>query len=136
MLFHRTNFSEFVFLAHNWLRQSQCPAQDLRLNLVYSVSLLVSYAFTAVQGFILDWRGPRLTFTIGVLLYTIGAVSYVLTGPKSPIDGIFLGQVLVSTGAPPIFTALMFFAALIPSKMPTVSLNTPHLRITFTLWYS
>lgn len=86
---------------------------------MYSVSLLLSYAFVAVQGFILDWRGPRLTFTIGVLFYLIGTISYVLTGPKSVVDGVFLGQVLVSTGAPPIFTALMFFAALIPSKMPT-----------------
>lgn len=100
---------------------SQCAAQDLRLNLVYSVGLLLSYAFIAVQGFIMDWRGPRLIFMVGAILYFLGTVAFSLAYPGGSFDGVFVGQVLLSVGAPPIFTALMWFSTLFPDKMPTVS---------------
>lgn len=63
-----------------------------------------------------------------MIFYSLGTLSFTLTKPESSFDGIFIGQVLVSIGTQPIFTALLFFSSLIPSKMPTVTalLNTTY----------
>jgi MFS family permease len=87
----------FVLLGNN---VTTCLAQELRINLIYTVATMANCFFVPVAGVLLDWQGPRRTFFMGTVMFSLGALLFGLSSDRcsycDPNYDIHRWQILTS----------------------------------------
>lgn len=86
------------------LRQgtTPCYGQEIRLNIVFTVSAVSTNVAALPIGTILDRYGPRVCGIIGSVLLTIGALLFAFAG-QAPVDAYIPGYLFLALGGPFVF---------------------------------
>ncbi|KAF2858978.1 MFS general substrate transporter [Piedraia hortae CBS 480.64] len=92
-----------------------CHAQDLRLNLMFTVAAVSTNICALPVGSVLDRFGPRISSCIGAALLALGALC-LATADKAPVDGVLLGFWLLALGGPFVFIASFQLSNTFPDR--------------------
>ncbi|TKA56567.1 hypothetical protein B0A49_11993, partial [Cryomyces minteri] len=79
-----------------------CYAQEIRLNLMFTVAAVSTNVCALPVGTILDRYGPRISGIIGCFLLTIGALFFAFAS-ELPFDGYIPGYLFLALGGPFVF---------------------------------
>lgn len=79
-----------------------CYAQELRLNLMFTVAAVSTNVCALPVGTILDRFGPRVASIIGVCFLTIGAL-FMAFAAELPFDAYIAGYLFLALGGPFVF---------------------------------
>ncbi|KAF2186740.1 MFS general substrate transporter [Zopfia rhizophila CBS 207.26] len=79
-----------------------CYAQELRLNLMFTVAAVSTNVVALPVGTILDRFGPRVSGIIGAIFITIGSILFAFSW-QLPFDGYIAGYLFLALGGPFIF---------------------------------
>ncbi|KAK5149437.1 hypothetical protein LTR04_007065 [Oleoguttula sp. CCFEE 6159] len=79
-----------------------CYAQEIRLNLMFTVAAVSTNVCALPVGTILDRYGPRISGIIGCFLLTIGALFFAFAWDL-PFDGYIPGYLFLALGGPFVF---------------------------------
>jgi len=96
-----------------------CSAQDLRLNLVFTMGVVSTMVFSPVTGAILDRWGPRRTAAGGSVLFALGCLLFAESG-WLPFDSLPLSSICLSVGGPAFYLSSMHLSRLSPPHSATI----------------
>ncbi|SCW01743.1 LAFE_0E06282g1_1 [Lachancea fermentati] len=97
-----------------------CTAQDLKLNLMFTVGAGTTNVVALFVGWILDSYGPRVCGFIGSGFLTLGALSLGWSSNISLFDPYIVGYVLLAIGGPFVFISCFQLANSFPKRSGTV----------------
>lgn len=95
-----------------------CTRQDSSVQLLFTLGIGVSFCFSLVAGSLLDWRGPRLTASLGQLFSTVG---WVMMGLSNQHRQLYIPAVIfMAMGADAGYLPSLTIANLFPGYEPLV----------------
>lgn len=80
-----------------------CMAQDLKLNMMFTVGAGTTNVIALLVGWILDSYGPRVCGFIGSAFLTMGSLSLACSSVINLLDPYLTGYVLLAIGGPFVF---------------------------------
>ncbi|CAI6334695.1 unnamed protein product [Periconia digitata] len=79
-----------------------CYAQEIRLNLMFTVAAVSTNVVALPVGTILDYYGPKVCGLLGATFITIGSIIFAFAA-ELPFDGYIPGYLFLALGGPFIF---------------------------------
>ncbi|KXS18325.1 MFS general substrate transporter [Gonapodya prolifera JEL478] len=95
-----------------------CPAQIVRLSLMFSAAALSTAMSQLPAGTILDYIGPKYTFGLGSFVFGIGNLLLAISTPA--FDGYIAGFVLMSFGGLLMYMAIIHISLTFPNRSGTI----------------
>ncbi|KAM5472882.1 hypothetical protein MauCBS54593_002595 [Microsporum audouinii] len=92
-----------------------CYQQELRLNFMFTVSVIASNIFALPSGAILDKYGPRLTSGIGAILLAMGSLLFT-SASHFPYDRHLCGYTLMAMGGSAVFISSFHLSNTFPKR--------------------
>lgn len=96
-----------------------CVAQDLKLNLLFTVACMVTNIAALPVGLMLDTFGPRVTGLVGSAILFLGALAF-SQAARLPVDGYLLGYSMLALGGPFVFISCFQLANSFPRNLGLV----------------
>ncbi|SCU79599.1 LAFA_0B04236g1_1 [Lachancea sp. 'fantastica'] len=106
------------------LEESQlkpCTAQDLKLNMMFTLGAGTTNVAALLVGYVLDVKGPRVCGFVGSIALALGALSLAWSSKLSSfLDPYITGYVLLAIGGPFVFISTFQLANSFPSRSGTI----------------
>ncbi|KAJ1708709.1 MFS transporter Fmp42 [Aspergillus flavus] len=100
-------------------RQDVCYAQELRLNLMFTIAAVATNVSALPIGTILDTYGPRVCGIIGSGFLSLGAILFGLSSSIG-FDGYIPGYLFLSLGGPFIFISSFHLSNTFPTRSGSI----------------
>ncbi|CEP60199.1 Fmp42p LALA0_S01e05248g [Lachancea lanzarotensis] len=98
-----------------------CTAQDLKLNMMFTLGAGTTNVVALLVGYVLDVKGPRVCGFVGSAALALGALSFVWSSKLSSfLDPYVTGYILLAIGGPFVFISTFQLANSFPSKSGTI----------------
>lgn len=99
--------------------EHMCEAQDLSLNLIFTLAAVITNVSALVVGTVLDVWGPRVTGLLGSFFLALGALAFKYSKYiyyKLPLDPYLSGYILLALGGPFVFISSFQLANSFPKN--------------------
>ncbi|CCE82004.1 Piso0_002693 [Millerozyma farinosa CBS 7064] len=99
--------------------EHMCEAQDLSLNLIFTLAAVITNVSALVVGTVLDVWGPRVTGLLGSFFLALGALAFKYSKyiyNESPLDPYLSGYILLALGGPFVFISCFQLANSFPKN--------------------
>jgi len=94
--------------------EPSCTAQDLKLNVMFTVAAGLTNIFALAVGFILDNKGPRVSGYIGSALIAIGSLLFANSDKIDFVDPYLYGYIFLAIGGPFVFISTFQLTNAVP----------------------
>lgn len=92
-----------------------CSEQDMKLNMMFTVGAVVTNLIALPVGWVLDNYGPKVCGVTGVLLITLGSMSFICSEfLLRLLDPYIMGYVFLAAGGPFVFISSFQLANTFP----------------------
>lgn len=99
--------------------EHMCEAQDLSLNLIFTLAAVITNVSALVVGTVLDVWGPRVTGLLGSFFLALGALAFKYSKyiyNELPLDPYLSGYILLALGGPFVFISCFQLANSFPKN--------------------